>query len=285
MNRSWTFFNCLMLFALLCVYSFTSWAAEVEIKQRNAQQAEEYNPLNDALAQAVGEGALDEIENLLKRGASPDVKVTMAISTEGGEVVEENVPLIMRAIYDNRIDIVKYFLSNPYHSVDVNAMDDDAETVLMRTIDHIDDLLDRAAANDVTERSFAILRLLLKAPKIQVNLQNKNGMTALMWASNLRTVNMLLNAGVDVNMQNKYGMRALMHAAAWNKYDIAKRLIEAGADYTLRDDNGKLAADYVRIDPSDNDATRKQKEALRTLLKWPMRVFAKEKAKAARAGG
>ncbi len=54
-------------------------------------------------------------------------------------------------------------------------------------------------------------------------------------------VKMLIGAGVDVNWQDKRnGGRSYMHELAyWGRIDIARILIDAGANLDLQDDNGE----------------------------------------------
>ena len=41
-------------------------------------------------------------------------------------------------------------------------------------------------------------------------------------------------------------MTALHYAAFWGHFAIAKRLLEGGADWTLKTNSGKTALDYAR---------------------------------------
>ena len=62
-----------------------------------------------------------------------------------------------------------------------------------------------------------VVKELLQHPKIDINLQDRNGDTALMHAATrgrLGVVRELLKRpGIDVNLQNRYGDTALMRAA------------------------------------------------------------------------
>ena len=49
---------------------------------------------------------------------------------------------------------------------------------------------------------------------------------------------LLLDAKVDVNHQTNNGSTALMFACKYSKVEVAKLLLERGADKTLRDNNG-----------------------------------------------
>jgi ankyrin repeat protein len=89
-------------------------------------------------------------------------------------------------------------------------------------------------------------RLLIKAAKkgannilddllnegIDVNTKDKDGMTALMWAThycNLNTVGFLLDKGADVNVRNESGYTALKLSEESLYPEIAELLKEHGA--------------------------------------------------------
>jgi ankyrin repeat protein len=52
---------------------------------------------------------------------------------------------------------------------------------------------------------------------------------------------------LDVNMVNKHGTTALMELAKYGKNEEAQIFLEAGADMTIKDKNGKTAKDYALI--------------------------------------
>ncbi|HOT61867.1 MAG TPA: ankyrin repeat domain-containing protein [Treponemataceae bacterium] len=76
-----------------------------------------------------------------------------------------------------------------------------------------------------------------------------DGTTALMMASyfgNAALVARLVSVGASVNAADDQGKTALMYACEQNQDDSAIRaLIEAGADLSLRDEEGALARDYI----------------------------------------
>ena len=77
-----------------------------------------------------------------------------------------------------------------------------------------------------------------------VNIKDKDGSTALMWASDnghTETVKLLIDAGADVNIKNKYGRTALMWASRCNRKETVKLLIDAGADVNAKDEDGWTA--------------------------------------------
>lgn len=73
----------------------------------------------------------------------------------------------------------------------------------------------------------------------------KDGYSELMsksWAADVKGVNKLIDKGVDVNAQDKNGMTALMHACTRaDRIDVLKMLIDAGADPAMRRVTGERA--------------------------------------------
>jgi ankyrin repeat protein len=88
-----------------------------------------------------------------------------------------------------------------------------------------------------------IFRLLEEG--VDVNAQDKDGITALMWAifkGNKHIVEMLLKKGADPNVKDKKGTSALtlsvMSPSRWIKKEIVSILLEKGADVNAVDNLG-----------------------------------------------
>ena len=63
---------------------------------------------------------------------------------------------------------------------------------------------------------------------------------------NIESVQVLLSAGAEVNVQDKNGMTPLMWAARWGDAQRVEALVKAGATVTVRDNSGKSALDWAR---------------------------------------
>ena len=83
-----------------------------------------------------------------------------------------------------------------------------------------------------------------------VNARDQLQGTALVRAAgsfgDLESVQVLLSAGAEVNVQDKNGMTPLMWAARWGDAPRVLALVEAGATVTVRDNSGKTALDWAR---------------------------------------
>ena len=79
---------------------------------------------------------------------------------------------------------------------------------------------------------------------VDVNVQDKNGMTALMIASQTDHVELvvkLTEAGANINIQNNSGDTALICATKEGKINCVHKLIELGANVNIRGHNGRTA--------------------------------------------
>ena len=80
-----------------------------------------------------------------------------------------------------------------------------------------------------------------------INAQNPNGITALMYASmygNLDLVYTLVDLGVNLNIQNHNGETALISAIINRNRNIIVELIHAGTNVNIRDNTNLRAEDH-----------------------------------------
>jgi hypothetical protein len=104
---------------------------------------------------------------------------------------------------------------------------------------------------------------LFKTKNIDINYQDKDGRTALMYAilgNNQNIALKILEKNVDVNLQDKYGSTALMYAILGNNQNIALKILEndnvdlnlqdkdGRTSLMLQDNNGKTALMYAILD-------------------------------------
>ena len=91
-------------------------------------------------------------------------------------------------------------------------------------------------AATISGNTWCISLLLRKGA--DVNQKDKNGITALFFASDINIVKILLSEGADVNHKNYLGETALFHAEDEN---IVNALVAAGANVNEKDDWGQTA--------------------------------------------
>jgi hypothetical protein len=86
---------------------------------------------------------------------------------------------------------------------------------------------------------------LINSGKYNINIQNKDGYTALMYASKILTfqeiVKLLLEKDADLNLQNKDGDTALIIASDYYHLDIVKILVKKGASLDSQNNTGNTA--------------------------------------------
>jgi len=66
------------------------------------------------------------------------------------------------------------------------------------------------------------------------------------WSTRQKICRLLLDNRADVNASKCYGNTPLMVAAIFQRFDLAKLLLEKGADATQRNHDGKRALDILR---------------------------------------
>ena len=149
----------------------------------------------------------------------------------------------MSACFDGNLEELRAAVTR---GDNVNSQNADGETALMCAV----------ATSDIEDQDSKV-RLLLEQPSIDVNMSDKRGETALMYAAqegNLEAVKVFLEDGrADVNIQNQKGQTALTKTAhRLSQTDrgeflkILKLLLEQPSlDVNLADDNGFTALHAV----------------------------------------
>ena len=92
-----------------------------------------------------------------------------------------------------------------------------------------------------SERGFCGMACLLLNMGAQVDLQNSNGMSALMFSSNQKVAKLMLDSGAQVDLQDTAGRSALMFASKQGFFEVAKLFVDKGAQVDLQDSAGRSA--------------------------------------------
>lgn len=102
-----------------------------------------------------------------------------------------------------------------------------------------DDLSEAAQEGDLTR-----VQALLESSPTDLDVMSRNGMTALLWATqdnDLSMMQVLLEAGADANLSNRYGITPLWLAALNHSATAVKLLLEFDADASATMPHGETA--------------------------------------------
>ena len=111
--------------------------------------------------------------------------------------------------------------------------------------DHLGDEILRAAENMKPKAFRGLLN-----HDVDVNYQDKNGITAMMAACRKRRVEivrLLLNQHADVDIQSSTGNTALIEASAIGQCDVMKILLDRGAKVNIQNHEGRTALMYAVV--------------------------------------
>ncbi len=177
-------------------------------------------PNDYKLLNAAKAGDLTQVKALVSTG-DVDINVIDSFQTS---------PLMM-AVGNKHLNVAEYLLQ---HGADIHLDNKYGYTPLMQA----------AMRNDPKMVSM----LLDKGAKIdQKNFYTE--LTPLMMAvdnGSMELVELLIARKANLNLQDDRGRSALMHASAARQPKIAERLIQAGADTTLKDKQDRTADDFAK---------------------------------------
>ena len=78
-------------------------------------------------------------------------------------------------------------------------------------------------------------------------------------------LDLLIDAGADVNYQNVKGNSPTLVAASLGRFDIVYKLLESGADYTVKNKHGSSLETYI-------ESKKKALDPNHDLYKWLVKV-------------
>ena len=205
------------------------------------------------LHSAAFDGNVEEVKELLKKGANPNVREK-----------DGDTPLHVAA-RKGSVDVVELLLK---HGADPNILDKYGWTPLH---------------NAAREGHVEVVKLLLEHGA-DPNIQDEYGDTPLhdaVFKGHVNVVELLLKHGADPNIQNKYGWTPLHAAASEGRVEVVKLLLEHGANPTVKDKYGNTPLDLAREEGYDGVVSLIE-ERLRRGKRRPQR---REAAKARPRGG
>ena len=244
--------------------------ADVNAPERDGSTALLWAAYNSDLAMAkslITAGAKVNVANrygvtpLLQASRTGDTAIVEALLTAGADAKlagpEGETPL-MAASRSGRVEAVRLLLAR---GAEVNKADDfQAETPLMWA---------------AGEGHVAVVQALLEAganPKLQAKVtaltdrkhgdHPSGGFTALMWAARNghgEVVTALVKGGADLTQTNGDGATAMMIAIVNDRFDLAKAMLDLGADAN----DGSL---YFAVDQHDNTTDARARDG--GLLRW-----------------
>ena len=146
------------------------------------------------LCYAVENSHKECVRILLKKGANSNVIVNPLFQT----------PLLITAVAQKDPEILQLLISG---GMDIHYINSLGENALLR-------VLDMMLRNKQDKQKFAEI---------------------------------LINAGININQQNENGFTALMYAVALKNKDLTSLLIKKGADLTLKDKKGRTIHHFIDI--------------------------------------
>jgi ankyrin repeat protein len=209
------------------------------------------------LSHAARFGHLQMVDLLLARGAPINAR-NLAGATALYFAAEGGYTLIVQRLIERGADVKLAGRSgiSPVAAAAYAGNDAIVETLLARGADERapDETGKPPIVYAAAGARLDIVKRLL-ARNIDLNARYSNDLTLLMWASGpdekapeaqaIKVVSYLLDAGAHIDDRDARGRTALMIAAEGGHAEIANLLLARGADPSLKDKAGKLAADLT----------------------------------------
>lgn len=179
-------------------------------------------------AEAPGFAGFENTNIILASGEVSHVNAILPVGVIMGAIaiaVEPSEPLV-KAAHDNDLAAVKKLLAS---GADADVLDKATDSTALA----------QAASNDNREMVLALLHA-----GAEINRQNRDGETALMFLSesvSADTLRALIKAGADLELKDDDGETALIYASRVQNTSVLRALISAGAKIDAKDEKGQTA--------------------------------------------
>ena len=190
---------------------------------------------NTVLIEAASGSSVETVRMLLAAGA--DLKAT---NDEGENALMKAVELDHRYQPAVRLPMIELLIAK---GTDVNAKDKKGATALLHSVVQY-----MSEAGGIISHP-EVVKLLLERGA-EVGATDESGNNALIitvgeWQTPIEIPGLLLAKGIAVNVQNKQGVTALMVAAEKGKTELVNLLLDHGGDLNLKDAQGFTVLDYA----------------------------------------
>lgn len=193
-------------------------------------------PNDTPLTKASFEGNISIINMLLENGASMNTNKHSWRPLEAA---------LMR-YNPNKVDVIKLLIEN---GADVNLKSSHGESPILIETKKI--LREKNGTKNKDEEliNYRVFMLLVEQGA-DIHAEDSSGRNVLFnvaFSDNVLVAKYLINTQeFDLNKQDAMGWTPLICAIKSNSYDVAKILIENGADKSIKDKEGKTAIDYAK---------------------------------------
>jgi len=210
---------------LLYYLCYNSWIDRVQLLLSNAKTdpnllSERKNADNDTVK------VTPLLQVVIIAGIQYNAISSLPTDTQDEKINESNKQHIATSMqdYNTGVETIKILLHDQRTDVNIGQQNN-GTTPLMLSVPDID-----------------LLSYLLTVSKIDVNVADTNGETALFQACIVdnpqRQISLLLAHRADINIRNKAGLTPLMYACVHDKLESVQTLITNNANVTLEADNG-----------------------------------------------